>query len=468
MSTTISMCLGIMFLILAIVAVVLQAWLWGPKFWDEEARVTRAPLFWLRMHAFAGYTYGIIYAVMMWHMLPRLWEYQYELPARTVVHAVIAIVIGVLLVCKISILIWFRHFEESMPYYGFGILLCTVLLTTLSVPYALQAHDLGGRTSDPENIERVRKVLSEVDFGETIDADALATPQGFQRGRKVLVRQCTVCHDMRTILAKPRTPQQWQDVSERMLDKPSVFGDPLDLEDIPFVTAYLAAITPDIHTTARARHPSTPAPTAHASAPPPPMIDAATGEELLRRHCSECHEADESEVHGGDDVAGWRTVVASMIDEGAEIDDATAAQIATYLAQKYPPGGAFPLDPAGADHDGTNDTGGDINTADHPKHPTPAGRRSSPATTKARSASQTAESNGRALFAGKCTTCHGGDGRGKTSFGHKFNLGSLSGLSKTKIRSAIVNGVPGTKMKSYQGKFSKSEIDALVGFVQRL
>ena len=91
MSTTLSMWLGIAFLALVIVAVLLQAWLWGPKFWNEEEKKTEAPKFWLRMHALAGYAYGVIYVVMMWNMLPRLWEYQYELPARTVVHAVVGI-----------------------------------------------------------------------------------------------------------------------------------------------------------------------------------------------------------------------------------------------------------------------------------------------------------------------------------------------------------------------------------------
>ena len=254
MSTTLSMWLGIAFLALAIIAVLLQAWLWGPQFWNEEKKKTEAPKFWLRVHALAGYTYGIIYVVMMWNMLPRLWEYQYELPARTVIHAVVGITIGVLLICKILILIFFRHFEESMPSYGFGLLLCTVILSTLSIPYAVQAHDFSGRTTDPENLERVQKLLANVDFGEQeVDVDSLTTLATFERGRQALVKQCIVCHDMRTILAKPRTPQRWYDVSMRMLEKPSVFGEQLLEDDIPAVTAYLAAITPEIQKSTKDR-----------------------------------------------------------------------------------------------------------------------------------------------------------------------------------------------------------------------
>ena len=54
MSTTVSMWLGIAFFFLAIAAVLLQAWLWGPKYWDEAAKVTRAPKAWLRVHAATG------------------------------------------------------------------------------------------------------------------------------------------------------------------------------------------------------------------------------------------------------------------------------------------------------------------------------------------------------------------------------------------------------------------------------
>ena len=121
------MYLGLAFLGLAIAAVLLQAVLWGPKYWNEETKKTEAPKLWLRVHAICGYSYGGIYLFMMWHMVPRLWEYQYELPARTVIHAVVAITIGVLLICKICILLFFRHFEESMPRYGFGILPQTLL-----------------------------------------------------------------------------------------------------------------------------------------------------------------------------------------------------------------------------------------------------------------------------------------------------------------------------------------------------
>ena len=79
----------------------------------------------------------VIYVVMMWFMVPRLWEHQVELPARTVIHACVAIIIGVLLVSKMCIIRWFQHFEEALPGLGMGLLTCTMMLGMLSLPFAI-------------------------------------------------------------------------------------------------------------------------------------------------------------------------------------------------------------------------------------------------------------------------------------------------------------------------------------------
>lgn len=359
MSTTVSMTLGIAFLLLAIVAVFLQAWLWGPKFWDEEAKVTRAPKFWLRMHAIAGYTYGLIYLVMMWEMVPRMWEYQYELPARTVIHAVVAITIGVLLITKILILMFFRHFEESMPKFGFGLLLCTVIISFLSLPFSLRAID--PRAESPENLERVASTLADVDMSDAdpnITVEDLATVKGLRRGRNVLMQQCVSCHDMRTILIKPRTANNWYQVNMRMLEKPSVVGEPLLAADIPYVTAYLVAITPEIQRSTALRRQQerakkavavavAGAPTragegeeAGGEAPAEDKaieLDAAAKKELMETRCAEdCHEMDEIESYGGGDVAEWTEVIARMVEEGAELEEGETEIIAAYLAEAFP------------------------------------------------------------------------------------------------------------------------------------
>jgi cytochrome c5 len=356
MSISTSMWLGILFLVLAVTAVLLQAWLWGPKFWNETLKKTEAPKAWLRVHAAVGYTYGIIYVVMMWNMFPRLWEYQYELPARSVIHAVIAIVLGVLLFTKIIILLFFRHFEEALPRFGFGIMLCTVVLISLSVPHAARALDLQGRIADPDNIARVEQILGEIDFGEGApDVAELTSHSGLQKGRDLLVNKCVSCHDMRTILLMPRTGARWHEIVVRMQDKPDPFSsDPLTDEEVPYVTAYLIAITPDIQASRKRKveqerelQESQAATVAAMTAPevveaaaaPSLAVDEDKGKAILEARCKDCHELDEIESFGGADVAGWAKVITDMVEEGAEITDEEAKLLAPFLATAYPKAG---------------------------------------------------------------------------------------------------------------------------------
>jgi cytochrome c5 len=366
MSISTSMWLGILFLILAVAAVLLQAWLWGPKFWNEKLKKTEAPKAWLRVHAGVGYLYGGIYVVMMWNMFPRLWEYQYELPARSVIHAVIAIVLGVLLITKIIILLFFRHFEEALPRFGFGILVCTVTLISLSVPHAARALDLQGRIADPDNIARVEQILTEIDLGEGApDVAELTSKAGLQKGRDLLVNKCVSCHDMRTILLMPRTGARWHELVVRMQDKPDPFStDPLTDDEVPYVTAYLVAITPDIQASrkrkveeertreaveqktlaALAEAPPRAASAQNNTAPPRTAntdaasvaVDTDKGKAILDARCVDCHELDEIESFGGAEVAGWAKVITDMVEEGAEITDDEARVLAPYLATIYP------------------------------------------------------------------------------------------------------------------------------------
>jgi hypothetical protein len=50
------MWLGILFVLLAISAVLLQAWLWNPKYWDPVAKKSHAPPFWMKVHRGVGWT----------------------------------------------------------------------------------------------------------------------------------------------------------------------------------------------------------------------------------------------------------------------------------------------------------------------------------------------------------------------------------------------------------------------------
>lgn len=237
--------LGIAFVVLGFAAMFLMYHLWGYPF-DKATKTSAAPRWAMYLHRLLGYLFAFVYIAMMWKMVPRLWEYQVELPARTVVHIVIGFGIGFLLLVKIAIMRFFRHFEEWMPYLGTAIMLGTIILIGLSLPIALHEHRLAEKAFSDGNRARVALLLptAELPSGAPSPAE-LSTEKSLRNGRRVLLENCVKCHDLKTILAKPRTPSGWWSTVERMGEKPALF-DPITERENFDVTAYLIAITPDL------------------------------------------------------------------------------------------------------------------------------------------------------------------------------------------------------------------------------
>jgi len=347
MNTTLLMWLGVAFLGLGIAAVILQAWLWRfPMAPDPSGRdpngVSTAPRSWTLIHRVVGLAFVVIYVIMMIAMVPRLWQYQVELPARTVVHATMGISIGFLLVVKISIIRWFQHFGKALPFLGSAILLCTIILATLSVPYPLRAHGFGDSTS-PENLARVERLLTPLELDRT--PAELATPSALAEGRATLTSKCTFCHDLRTVLRKPYAPEGWKRVVDRMAQKPQL-GEPLEPSDLAPVVAYLVAITPDIQLSAKQKRETdleaeerrrgvVEAIEASDTDAAPEDLGAealSDAKSVFEDRCSQCHELDNVRDYSLGSDETWRDVVERMVTEQeAEVtpDDATA--IVAYL-----------------------------------------------------------------------------------------------------------------------------------------
>lgn len=241
--------LGILFLGLGLAATFLMYWLWGFPF-DKETRTSAAPRSLMYTHRALGYLFVLCYLAIMWHMVPRLWHYQVEFPARTVAHIILGFTIGFLLLIKIAIMRFFRHFEEWMPFLGTGIMLGTVLLIGLSVPFVFQERALagsapGGSVYSTDSLARVGHLLPMAGLPESAPMDELTTAGALREGRAVLLDNCVKCHDLKTILAKPRTPSSWYRTVIRMAEKPALF-EPISEREQWQVTAYLVAITPDL------------------------------------------------------------------------------------------------------------------------------------------------------------------------------------------------------------------------------
>jgi len=75
--------------------------------------------------------------------------------------------------------------------------------------------------------------------------------------------------------------------------------------------------------------------------------------------------------------------------------------------------------------------------------------------------------DGKAVFAAKCASCHGPDGKGQTKMGEKLGVKDLTKttLSQADVQKTIETGKP-PKMTPYKGKLSDSEIKAVAEYVK--
>ncbi len=350
MSTSTSAILGLIFLGLANASVFLMFKLWGYPF-NKETHKSEAPPSLMLLHRFIGYAYAILYVFMMWHMVPRLWNYQVELPPRTVAHLMLGITIGVLILVKIAILRFFRHFEESMPYIGTCLLLCTYLLIGLSVPFTFREAALRTQTRafSDEGMARTRKLLENAGLPTEAPLDELASKRKLREGQHVLQGKCVVCHDLRTILAKPRTPTNWVSLVNRMAIKPMI-GEPIHEEEEWTVSAYLIAITPDIQTSVRqqrqeqmrsdeakaAAQIATVVMEAEAATDTAPVTyNEAEAKALFEDKCSQCHPFTDVEDYPPRSEEETTELITRMIDIGLYLEEEEIELIVRYINENY-------------------------------------------------------------------------------------------------------------------------------------
>lgn len=340
---------GLVFWGIAAGSVVLMFKLWGYPY-DEDTHTSTAPKGLVALHRGLGYAYVIIYVVMMVQMVPRMWNYQIELPARTVAHLMLGISIGVILSIKISILRFFKHFSVCIPYFGMTLFLLTSLLIGLSVPFTMREYALrsavgqGDSVFSDENIDRVKKLATSAEFPEDSSTEYALSRRGFHTGRGVLLTKCVLCHDLRTILAKPRTPSGWVQTVERMMVKP-ILGEPITYEDQWTVSAYLIAITPDIQSSAKIRRKrdlerkSTREALAVASTGKKPATaqpyDSGTAKDLFESLCTQCHDLDEVDGAPPQAESDIQPLIARMVENGLEIEEQEIELITRYLREEY-------------------------------------------------------------------------------------------------------------------------------------
>lgn len=486
MGLNVTATLGLAFLVLAFATVFLMFHLWGYPF-DKATRTSAAPPSLMRLHRILGWLYLILYVVMMSEMVPRLWEYQVELPARTVAHILLGILIGVVLLVKIAILRFFRHFEEWMPVLGTILLACTIMLSTLSLPFALREYSLarsavGGGAYSAENRERVAKLLPQAELPAGAPLEELSTDAALRAGRDVLAGKCVVCHDLKTILVLPRAPAGWWKVVDRMVKKPS-FSDPITEMEAYQVTAYLIAISGDLQRSARERkleeqqRQSVAAgvgqeQAAESSDGDLPPFDAQLAEATYSRVCSACHPLSDIEAKPPRTAEEVKDMIVRMLtDNGLEAKKEELDLVYLHMVKTFA-GGKLGTPAKRESAPDAEATPADTE-AHEPAATTPPAK--GPETTKsAKPAADAAPKiDAKPLYDKYCKVCHAPDGKGTEAM-KKNNIPDMtdkswqSSHSKAKIIAAITDGIEGTKMKAFKDKLSKEEIDAIAAFVKKM
>ena len=340
--------LGTVLFVLAAALTFLMFYVW--KFpYDHEKSHSSAPRSSINTHRLLGYLYVVIYLYIMWNMVPRLWSYQIELPARTVMHLTLGILIGALLVIKIVIVRYFKHMEARLaPILGSGLFICTFLLVALVLPFSLrevylESTALGDKTMIESRIKRVRELLPATGLTDSKLLDELSSKKGLILGRRILTAKCVQCHDLRTVLARPRTPKAWQQTISRMANRSTILN-PITEEDQWFVTAYLIAVSPTLQETLKQRR-KMEAITIKSAENMESIVkqrgqeeskyDPAEAKELFEQKCSQCHGYDQIERVPLETKMDTVALVQRMVGNGLTASESELNIIIQYLTHTY-------------------------------------------------------------------------------------------------------------------------------------
>ena len=337
METWLNVILGLTFLALGVVNMLLMFHLWGYPF-DRATKKSSAPSWLMRVHRLTGYAFLAIYIFLMAQMLPRIWHYQIELPPRTVVHLTLGLAIGLILFIKIGIVRFFKHLESTLvPFLGVLLLICTGLLIGLSVPFVFKEQYMSrqafGSVLSPQNLDRLKTLLPRAGFPAEANVEKLASTQGLETGRRVLLSKCVQCHDLRTVLVRPKPPDVWLQTVNRMSDR-AVIGKPIAQEERWYVAAYLVAISPDLQQALVVKREqemeNDAAIDAVRNLTTETPVDLAASRKTFEAKCVQCHAL--PNISGSRDEV--KAIVTRMARNGLVATPDEFAQIVSYLSSK--------------------------------------------------------------------------------------------------------------------------------------
>ena len=479
--------IGLGFVSLAAILTFLMFYIWKFPF-DHEKLKSEAPASLIRLHRILGVIYVIIYLYLMYQMVPRLWTYQIELPARTVVHLALGILIGAILITKLTIVRYFKHMEAKLvPGLGVSLFLCTFLLISLTLPFSLreaylQSSTLGEDTMSDDRISRVKELLPTIGLQDQELVNSIATKQGIFTGRRTLQSKCVQCHDLRTVLARPRTPQSWKQTVERMANRSTVLN-PITKQDQWYVTAYLIAVSPVLQESIRQRRNASmkTTETQKAMIAATAMVDdddmdkqydSEKARTLFEQTCSLCHSHTQVEnvsLTSQDEVIA---LVQRMVGNGLSASDKELNTIIRYLTEVY---GVEAAESGQTEQDDSDEelSEGDQEQASEEQESSEQDISEQSMSEQSMSEQEVAGAlDGELLYSERfCAGCHGVEGRSPIDPNYPVLAAQNRGYLITQvkdIKSGVRNNGLATVMSSTVQNVTDEEIDAIAGYLSGL
>lgn len=185
-----------------------------------------------------GRAFAVVYLVLAWTMIPRLWQWDGELSTSAALHSAAGIAVGIALVSKVAILRLFPAFRGSIPTFGFVVMAGTLLAAGLAMPPAAREAWLARQSTTPAALERVAASWPALAsrFGAAVpDRDDL------RDGHRQLHTACHQCHGIGRMIRQRRDAADWGRVLGRM-QQYSEGRETIGDEAVRDIAGYLLAI----------------------------------------------------------------------------------------------------------------------------------------------------------------------------------------------------------------------------------
>ena len=183
--------LGVVFLLLGAAAVVTMLWRQGRETGERGMRRLRFA------HRIAGYGFALIFAVLFVTMLKRIVAFWEESSPRINLHEALAVGLLFLLSAKLAIPRVFPRLNRHLFGLGIAIYFVSFILVGVTGGYYVA-----------RKIQRTPYIVHGDTSSDVLD-EAL--------GKELLIRKCSPCHQMQSIL-QPRSHEAWEKVVNDMVE----------------------------------------------------------------------------------------------------------------------------------------------------------------------------------------------------------------------------------------------------------